>query len=177
MKRHTLNQENGVLTLNRKPSPAGLIFGIPTLGGGCAIVLFGLLTSLGAITSGSPAQALSGMLGLALGTVFTGLGAAGIFARSGTLFDVQSQLVTQWIKVLPYSRTTKTPLAGFEELVVDEHLWKGRPRYSLFLAGSSRLKILTTRRGSDMVELAERIATLLAMPINNQSRLRMEQLS
>ena len=177
MKRHTLSLEDGRLTMRRKVSKAGFIFGVPMFVGGGAILLIGGMTFLGAITSGSLPPAFVGVLGLALGSVFLALGAICLFARSGTQFDVRDQFVTQWIKVFLYARITKTPLAGFDRVVVDEHLWQGRPRYSLLLAGSTRLKILTTRRGNDVVELAERIATLLSIPISNQSGLQTAQIS
>ena len=169
LKRHTIRQEDDVLYVTRKRSKSGVVFCLPLLGVGSVLFLFGSASVVGAIVGSSVAHLLSAAPIVVVGGLFGGLGAAAVFGHSGLTFDRRNQLVTQWIRVLMISRNQETPLAGFHQLLIDEHLWKGRPRYSLGLAGQFEMKVLVTCRKRDIHELAEWLSTWLKLPVHDRS--------
>ena len=178
MKRHILEHGDGMLKLARKPSKSGIVFGIPMLGLGSLVLMLGLLTVFEAAVNLSGSHVVAGLLMTAVGAGFSVIGALVMFARSGTIFDAKEGSIRQWFRLLIYSRVVETPLAGLNQVVVAEHLWKGRPRYSLSLVGTSRLEIMTTRRHRDVVELADQIAQLFALgPVRNLDKSEAAELS
>ncbi|MGI9457139.1 MAG: hypothetical protein ACR2NU_11305 [Aeoliella sp.] len=169
MKRHTLDQQDNILSVTRKRSKAGVIFGLPALCVGSIAIVLGVLTVLAALSTGSLMQALPALLFLCVGVGFFTVGAFGVFGRSGASFDRHDQLVKQWTNLLLLSWDKVTSLDGFDALTIDERLWRGRPCFSLSFTGQSRLIVLDTRRGRDILELASRLSLWFALPVHNRS--------